>query len=105
MSKQNFEKWLADGPDSMSHEDVKAALDWRDANRHEAFSARQEYETHRALEERRELLVETARRQGADASEATRLAQRLMDEEREQSIREADETTRHATARRVHKNF
>jgi hypothetical protein len=105
MSKQKFEKWLTDGPDAMPHEDVKAALDWRDANRHEAFTVHREYEAHRREEERREDLIHTALGKGASPSEATRLAQRLMDEEREQSIREADEATRHATAQRVYKSF
>jgi hypothetical protein len=105
MSKAKFEKWLTDGPDSMPQKDVMEALDWRDANPHEAFTAEQEYRAHRDLEERRELLTGAARRQGLSSAEATSLAQRILDEEREKNIRDSDDRARIAAARSVLSGF
>jgi hypothetical protein len=91
MSQRDYERYVTEGPDSLSTSAVRAALDWRSQHPSEAFEVRQAHETQRRLFEAEEVAKETWIRQGGDASQFKRAYDELTRDARKQALRRTEE--------------
>jgi hypothetical protein len=99
MSEKAFRRHLEQGPDALTMDETKAALEWRDANPAGAHRVRERLNTERLEAAQREDARAEWLRQGGDAKDFDSVYGELSAERKKEALRQMDEAAREATAR------
>jgi hypothetical protein len=104
MSQKDYERYVREGPDSLSTSAMRAALDWRSEHPTEAFEVREAHERERRQREAEEVAKETWLRQGGDASQFRKAYDELTRDARKEALKRTEEE-RQAWHKRAARSF
>jgi hypothetical protein len=105
LSKRDYEKWLADGPEQLSLPETTAALEWRDANREQAFHIKRAYEAHVREEQAKDTLKSQWLADGGDVSQFQAAYEKMSAAKRTEKLKAMEEEARSASQRDMWRSF
>jgi len=100
-----FEKFVADGPDGLTVEELREAFDFEEREPQLALTVRLRDEAAKRDRERKDLMRETYVRQGGDLSQFEAAYRQLAESQRRQALEQAENDVKGASFRRMREGF